>query len=157
MLKFQLNFKYGFVIFTISGYVRILNFNHFYSFVYLVYSATLGFNFIAALAYFSKLKFIFKWLEFSFSFYEVLDRDGATTFGLSILYLVLFIPCSYVGWFRPIYRAFRWYREIEWERGKTLCSRADRAMDFMIFFFIFFFQICISILMVFGWNDSGFW
>lgn len=34
------------------------------------------------------------------------------TFGLSIVYLVVFTPFAYICWFRPIYKAFRfvWHR-----------------------------------------------
>ncbi|CAF5144767.1 unnamed protein product, partial [Rotaria magnacalcarata] len=60
-------------------------------YLWLAYSITLFLNMIAALAYFS------------------VDKDGAATFGLSIVYLVLFVPASYVCWFRPIYRAFSVY------------------------------------------------
>ncbi|CAF1625295.1 unnamed protein product [Rotaria magnacalcarata] len=70
-------------------------------YLWLAYSITLFLNMIAALAYFS------------------VDKDGAATFGLSIVYLVLFVPASYVCWFRPIYRAFR----------------NDRTIDFICFSF----------------------
>ncbi|CAF1284887.1 unnamed protein product [Rotaria sordida] len=64
-------------------------------YLWLMYSATLFLNMIAALSYF------------------VVDKNGAATFGLSLVYLFLFIPSSYICWFRPIYRAFRSYHAID--------------------------------------------
>lgn len=37
----------------------------------------------------------------------LIGGGGATNFGLAFLWLVLFTPCSYVCWFRPIYKAFK--------------------------------------------------
>ena len=37
-----------------------------------------------------------------------LSNKSGVTFGLSILWLVLFTPCSFVCWYRPLYKAFRW-------------------------------------------------
>ncbi|CAF0787444.1 unnamed protein product [Adineta steineri] len=90
-------------------------------YLWLLYSLTLFLNVIAALSYF------------------VVDKAGAATFGLSIVYCVLFIPASYVCWFRPIYRAFR----------------EDSASSFMIFFLIFFIQLIITVLQVFGVANLG--
>ena len=34
--------------------------------------------------------------------------SAGVCFGLSILFCVLFTPCSFVCWYRPMYKAFRW-------------------------------------------------
>ena len=32
---------------------------------------------------------------------------GVTNFGLAIIWLIMFTPCSYVCWFRAVYKAFK--------------------------------------------------
>lgn len=71
-----------------------------------------------------------------------LDNHSGTTFGMSILYAILFTPCSFVCWYRPLYKAFR----------------DDSSVNFFIFFFIFFFQFCVCILQclgIDGWGTVG--
>ncbi|KAK8394561.1 hypothetical protein O3P69_006609 [Scylla paramamosain] len=64
--------------------------------------------------------------------------DGAT-FGLAIVYFALFTPFSYVCWFRPIYKAFR----------------SDSSFNFMVFFFVFSFQLIVSIINAIGIPSMG--
>lgn len=66
------------------------------------------------------------------------DAKGST-FGLSLVYGVLFVPLSYLCWFRPAYKAFR----------------SDSSFNFMMFFFIFFCQFLFSCFMALGIDSSG--
>ena len=56
--------------------------------LFAVYCATLGVNLIACLAW---------WI----------GGGSGTNFGLAFVWLLLFTPCGYVCWFRPVYKAFR--------------------------------------------------
>lgn len=53
-----------------------------------VYSGTLCINVISCIAWWA-------------------GGGNATNFGFSLLWLILFSPCSYTCWFRPLYKAFR--------------------------------------------------
>ncbi|KAJ0175033.1 hypothetical protein K1T71_009174 [Dendrolimus kikuchii] len=64
---------------------------------------------------------------------------GFTVFGLSILYFILLTPFSFICWYRPIYKAFR----------------SDSSFNFMVFFFIFLFQIIITIVQSIGFSGGG--
>ncbi|KAI8789118.1 secretory carrier-associated membrane protein 1-like isoform X4 [Biomphalaria glabrata] len=69
--------------------------------------------------------------------YFITNSSGGATFGLSILWLVLFTPCSFICWYRPLYKAFR----------------SDSSFNFFVFFFIFFFQFCVYVVQCLGITD----
>lgn len=66
----------------------------------------------------------------------IVDSGGGATFGLSILWFVLFTPCSFLCWYRPLYKAFR----------------SDSSFNFFVFFFIFFFQFCVYVVQCLGFT-----
>ncbi|KAM9306781.1 secretory carrier-associated membrane protein 1-like [Pholidichthys leucotaenia] len=70
------------------------------------------------------------------------DSQRGVDFGLSILWFLLFTPCSFVCWYRPIYRAFK----------------SDSSFNFFIFFFIYICQFGIYVIQcigIVGWGASG--
>ncbi|XP_039990195.1 secretory carrier-associated membrane protein 2 [Xiphias gladius] len=85
---------------------------------------TLFLNLLACLAYFT------------------IGTNYGVDFGLSILWLVLFAPCSFLCWYRPVYKAFK----------------TDSSFSFFFFFFVFFCQVVIFIIQsvgIPGWGNSG--
>ncbi|XP_078053450.1 secretory carrier membrane protein isoform X2 [Augochlora pura] len=72
--------------------------------------------------------------------FVLLLRDAEfSTFGLGILYLILFTPFSFLCWFRPAYRAFK----------------NDSSFNFMVFFFVFFFQLIVTAIQSIGIPGAG--
>ncbi|XP_061173912.1 secretory carrier-associated membrane protein 1-like isoform X4 [Saccostrea echinata] len=69
--------------------------------------------------------------------YFIADSDGGATFGMSIVWFVLFTPCSFICWYRPLYKAFR----------------SDSSFSFFVFFFNFFFQAICCVVMLIGITD----
>ncbi|CAB1351280.1 unnamed protein product [Coregonus sp. 'balchen'] len=70
------------------------------------------------------------------------DSSGGVGLGLAILWVLLFTPCSFVCWYRPVYKAFR----------------SDSSFNFFTFFFIFFVQVIVYVIMTIGipgWGFSG--
>lgn len=75
--------------------------------------------------------------------YGMSNSSSGVVFGLSLFYAFLFTPCSYVCWFRPLYKAFR----------------SDSSFNFFMFFFVFFFQFCVTVIQSLGidnWGTVGF-
>ncbi|XP_056428665.1 secretory carrier-associated membrane protein 2 [Hyla sarda] len=94
-------------------------------YLWMFHAVTLLLNLLACLAYFTTN-----------------SQIGGVDFGLSILWFILFTPCAFVCWYRPIYKAFR----------------TDSSFNFFVFFIIFFSQIVIYIIQAVGipnWGVSG--
>ncbi|KFQ39616.1 Secretory carrier-associated membrane protein 2, partial [Mesitornis unicolor] len=81
-------------------------------YLWMLHSITLLLNLLACLAWFT------------------VETQRGVDFGLSILWFILFTPCAFLCWYRPIYKAFR----------QVL------SFSFFVFFFIFFCQIAIYII-----------
>lgn len=67
--------------------------------------------------------------------------DWGYTFLLAVIYFIVFTPASFMCWFRTGYKAFR----------------DDSSFNFMVFFFVFFFQCLISIINTLGIMNTGAW
>ncbi|XP_020850185.1 secretory carrier-associated membrane protein 2 isoform X1 [Phascolarctos cinereus] len=93
-------------------------------YLWMLHSVTLLLNLLAFLASFSAHNY------------------SGVDFGLSILWFLLFTPCAFICWYRPIYKAFR----------------SDNSFSFFVFFFVFFCQIVIYVIQLVGlpgWGNSG--
>ncbi|XP_023658785.1 secretory carrier-associated membrane protein 1-like [Paramormyrops kingsleyae] len=70
------------------------------------------------------------------------DSTRGVDFGLSMLWFMLFMPCSFVCWYRPLYGAFR----------------SDSSFRFFVFFFVYICQFGVHVLQaigITGWGASG--
>ncbi|NWU50987.1 SCAM2 protein, partial [Dromas ardeola] len=114
-------------------------------YLWMLHSITLLLNLLACLAWFT------------------VDTQRGVDFGLSILWFVLFTPCAFLCWYRPIYKAFRQracagIMSLGYTPACHLFCRSDSSFSFFVFFFIFFCQIAIYIIQAVGipgWGDSG--
>ncbi|XP_063002168.1 secretory carrier-associated membrane protein 3 isoform X2 [Elgaria multicarinata webbii] len=91
-------------------------------YLWMASTVTLFFNFLASLTWFC------------------VDANGGSGFGLSILWALIFTPCSFLCWYRPMYKAFR----------------SDSSFNFFLFFFIFFAQDVMYVFQAIGIPGSGF-
>ncbi|XP_064424425.1 secretory carrier-associated membrane protein 4 [Latimeria chalumnae] len=92
-------------------------------YLWILYSVTLVVNLIGCLAW---------WIGGGYG----------VNFGLALLWLLVFSPCSYVCWFRPAYKAFR----------------SDSSFNFMTFFFILGAQFILTVIQavgISGWGVCG--
>ncbi|XP_017664066.1 PREDICTED: secretory carrier-associated membrane protein 3 [Lepidothrix coronata] len=93
-------------------------------YLWMASTITLFLNFLSSLAWFC------------------VDPSSGSGFGLSILWALLYTPCSFVCWYRPMYKAFR----------------SDSSFNFFVFFFVFFAQNVMYVLQAIGipnWGFSG--
>lgn len=66
-------------------------------------------------------------------------ENGAGMFFFALFTMLLFIPLSFIFWFRPLYKAFR----------------DDSSFSFMVFFFVFFCQIALAVVWALGVPGTG--
>ncbi|XP_077398768.1 secretory carrier-associated membrane protein 1-like isoform X2 [Vanacampus margaritifer] len=70
------------------------------------------------------------------------DASRGVDFGLAILWFLLFTPCSFVCWYRPVYGAFK----------------SDSSFRFFLFFFVYVCQLGVYVLQsvgIPGWGACG--
>ena len=96
------------------------------------------------------------------------DTSGSGVgMGLAILWAILFTPCSFVCWYRPVYKAFRFvppsYHKPKscWAKLSPVISfplvfRSDSSFNFFVFFFVFFAQVVIYVIMTIGIPGWGY-
>ncbi|KAK6057424.1 SCAMP family protein, partial [Cooperia oncophora] len=85
-------------------------------YVFLIYVLALSVNVVASL------------------FYMIFAGGPVGQLLLAIIQLCLFSPCSFLFWFRPVYKAFR----------------NDSSFNFMVFFFVLFFHSLFTLVQTLG-------
>uniref|UniRef100_W5MHM3 Secretory carrier-associated membrane protein n=1 Tax=Lepisosteus oculatus TaxID=7918 RepID=W5MHM3_LEPOC len=95
-------------------------------YLWILYSATLVVNVVACVAWWA-------------------GGGNGANFGLSLVWLLLFSPCSYVCWFRPLYKAFRRHVPFFLSRKTFFIRRCTLA---------YFQEIAISCSSSLGWLSA---
>lgn len=113
-------------------------------YVYLVYVLALVTNVIASLLF---------WL---------FANGTIGIFFLSIIQTVLFTPCSFLFWYRPVYKAFRYvFFSLSFSCKYCLTMQAliilyifrdDSSFNFMVFFFVLFFHSIFCLIQALGFS-----
>ncbi|XP_019728599.1 secretory carrier-associated membrane protein 1 isoform X4 [Hippocampus comes] len=70
------------------------------------------------------------------------DSSRGVDFGLAVLWFLLFTPCSFVCWYRPVYGAFK----------------SDSSFRFFLFFFVYVCQLGVYVMQsvgIPGWGACG--
>ncbi|GMR53768.1 hypothetical protein PMAYCL1PPCAC_23963 [Pristionchus mayeri] len=70
-------------------------------------------------------------------FYMIFASGGVGIFMLSVIELVIFSPCAFLFWFRPVYKAFR----------------NDSSFNFMVFFFVLFIHCIFCFVQTLGFSS----
>lgn len=95
------------------------------------------------------------------------DVSRGMDFGLSILWFLLFTPCSFVCWYRPLYGAFRYGSDAPERAAPPLCCwcavfffffsvcRSDSSFRFFLFFFVYICQFGIYVIQCIGITSWG--
>ncbi|XP_003374307.1 secretory carrier-associated membrane protein 3 [Trichinella spiralis] len=88
--------------------------------LWLIYVLTLVLNVVGSLASF-------------------ITHGSGLQFGLSIIQVAMFTPCSFVLWYRPLYKAFK----------------NDSSFNFMVYFFVMFLQLVFVAIQSLGIESFG--
>uniref|UniRef100_A0A3Q2XVF9 Secretory carrier-associated membrane protein n=1 Tax=Hippocampus comes TaxID=109280 RepID=A0A3Q2XVF9_HIPCM len=97
------------------------------------------------------------------------DSSRGVDFGLAVLWFLLFTPCSFVCWYRPVYGAFKSAAgppSLTFLRHVAIfdlfflfvCGRSDSSFRFFLFFFVYVCQLGVYVMQsvgIPGWGACG--
>jgi len=105
-------------------FVRIVKIAYY---AWIARSALYGLNFLFAIGYICLAP-------------STVSTSAGSTLGLSILWVLLFVPASFICWYRPVYKAFR----------------SDSSINFFVFFACCAVQIIIDVMFILGIPGTGY-